>query len=155
MLDGRDLVAADDGPHGDSAAIAIEHADAANDRALLRIYNRIADQQKTILLTAASEPNLWAPRLPDLRSRLMALPVARIAEPDDFLLQALLVKQFSDRQLQVDVTVVRYLVERMERSFEMARRLVDELDLTALRQGRRVTTVLASEALVKLASCGL
>jgi len=70
-------------------------------------------------------------------------------------LQALLVKQFSDRQLQVDVTVVRYLVERMERSFEMARRLVDELDLTALRQGRRVTTVLASKALVKLASCGL
>ena len=155
MLDGRDLAAPDDGPYGDSAAIAIEHADAANDRALLRIYNRIADQQKTILLTAASEPNLWAPRLPDLRSRLMALPVARIAEPDDFLLQALLVKQFSDRQLQVDVTVVRYLVERMERSFEMARRLVDELDLTALRQGRRVTTVLASKALVKLANCGL
>jgi len=154
MLDGRDLGAAHDGLYDDSAAIAIEHADAANDRVLLRIYNGIADQRKTILLTAASEPNLWSARLPDLRSRLMALPVASIAEPDDLLLQALLVKQFSDRQLQVDVSVVNYLVARMERSFDMARRLVNELDSTALRQNRRVTTLLASKALVKLANNG-
>jgi chromosomal replication initiation ATPase DnaA len=151
MLDGRDLVAAHDGLYGD-AAIVIEHADAANDRALLRIYNGIDEQHKTILLTAESEPKCWGASLPDLCSRLMALPLARIGEPDDLLLQAVLVKQFSDRQLLIDVPVVRYLVERMERSFEMARCLVDELDSIGLRQGRRVTTVLASEALAKLAN---
>ena len=73
---------------------------------------------------------------------------------DDFLLQALLVKQFSDRQLLVDVSVVRYLVARMERSFEMVRKLVDELDSSALEEKRRVTNVLASKALEKLAKYG-
>ena len=153
ILDGRDLVGDQDGRYI-GGAIAIEHADAADDRALLRLYNGVVDERKTILLTAASRPTLWASRLPDLRSRLLALPTGRIEEPDDFLLQALLVKQFSDRQLLVDVSVIRYLVARMERSFEMVRNLVDELDSSALEEKRRVTNVLASKALEKLTKYG-
>lgn len=154
MLDGRDLVGGQDEPYVSGKAVAIKNADTANERALLRMYNGVVDQRKTILLTAATNPSFWANKLPDLRSRLLALPMARIGKPDDFLLQALLVKQFSDRQLVVDISVLRYLVERMERSFEMVRRLVDELDSSALEEKRRVTSVLASKALKKLSNCG-
>ena len=59
-------------------------------------------------------------------------------------------KQFSDRQVHIEVSVIRYLVERMERSFYMVRRLADELDAMAFREKRKITTVLASKALEKL-----
>ena len=45
-------------------------------------------------------------RLPDLASRLRALPVVALTAPDDALLRAVLVKLFADRQLAVDESLV-------------------------------------------------
>jgi len=150
LMDGRGLLSNQDVLNDPIESVVIEHAEHANDRALLRIYNGVAEHKKSILLTAITEPQFWPVSLPDLRSRLMALPAVKISEPDDLLLQALLVKQFSDRQVKIEVSVVRYLVERMERSFYMVRRLADELDAMAFSERRRITTALASKALEKL-----
>ncbi len=150
LMDGRGLISSQDGLRDFRESVVIEHAEEADDRALLRIYNGVVEHKKSILLTATSEPQFWAVPLADLRSRLMALPAVKISEPDDLLLQALLVKQFSDRQIHIEVSVIRYLVERMERSFYMVRCLVDELDAMAFRERRKITTVLASKALKKL-----
>ena len=118
-----------------------------------KVTGEKSKHKKNILLTASSQPQFWSVPLPDLRSRLMALPVVKISEPDDLLLQALLVKQFSDRQVQIEVPGIRYLVERMERSFCMVRRLVDALDAMAFSERRKITTVLASKALKKVINC--
>jgi len=150
IINGQELVNGLGELYCNAAAVAVDHSDKADERALLRIYNGAIEGAKTILLTACSAPKLWPVKLPDLRSRMMALPLVGIGEPDDLLLQAVLVKQFSDRQLMVETTVVRYLLVRMERSFEMARRVVEELDSMVVSQGRRVTTVLASKALERL-----
>jgi chromosomal replication initiation ATPase DnaA len=83
--------------------------------------------------------------LPDLVSRLRALPVVELAAPDDTLLRAVLVKLFVDRQLAVDESLIRYLVARIERSFAAARAAVAALDREALRQRRPVTRALAAE----------
>ena len=150
LVDGRDLLSNQDGFNDPRESVVVEHAEEADERALLRIYNGVVDCRKSILLTASSDPQFWSISLADLRSRLMALPVVKIGEPDDLLLQALLVKQFSDRQVHIEVSVIRYLVERMERSFYMVGRLADELDAMAFREKRKITTVLASKALEKL-----
>lgn len=150
LVDGRDLLLNQDCFSDSAESIVVEHADEANERALLRLYNGVVEYKKSILLTANSDPQFWSISLEDLRSRLMALPAVKIGEPDDFLLQALLVKQFSDRQVRIEVSVVRYLVERMERSFYMVGRLADELDAMAFREKRKITTVLAARALEKL-----
>ena len=75
----------------------------------------------------------------DLRSRLRASPAVELKPPDDALLRAVLVKHFTDRQIAVDEAVVSYLVSRMERSFEAARRLVAEIDRRALAEKADVT----------------
>ena len=150
LVNGRDLLSNQDGFNDPRESVVVEHAEEADERALLRIYNGVVDYRKSILLTASSDPQFWSISLADLRSRLMALPVVKIGEPDDLLLQALLVKQFSDRQVHIEVSVIRYLVERMERSFYMVGRLADELDAMAFREKRKITTVLASKALEKL-----
>jgi chromosomal replication initiation ATPase DnaA len=83
--------------------------------------------------------------VPDLASRLRALPVVALEAPDDALLRAVIVKLFADRQLAVDESLVAYLATRIERSFKAARAAVSALDREALRLKRPVTRALAGE----------
>ena len=112
---------------------------------MFHLLNLAKEQRRNVLLTARRPPTLWAIRLPDLASRLRALPVVELAAPDDALLRAVLVKLFVDRQLSVDESLISYLVARIERSFAAARAAVAVLDREALRQRRPVTRALAVE----------
>jgi chromosomal replication initiation ATPase DnaA len=114
---------------------------------LLHLYNLLASAGRQLLLAGREPPSRWPVELPDLRSRLGALPAVAIAPPDDALLAGLLVKLFADRQLRIDAAVVNYLLKRMERSFAAAERLVARMDATALQSRRAVTVALARDAL--------
>ena len=113
--------------------------------ALFHLLNLVHEEAAWLLITAREQPASFAIALNDLTSRLRALPVVMLAAPDDALLRAVIVKQFSDRQLVVDESVVAYLLSRIERSFAGARAAVERLDREALRQKRPVTRVLAGE----------
>ena len=89
----------------------------------------------------------WSLSLADLRSRLVAAQAVAIGPPDDGLIAALLIKLFDDRQLRVSDGVVEFLLARMERSFEAARRLVTALDEAALANRRNITVPLARQVL--------
>ncbi len=58
--------------------------------------------------------------------------MATLEPPDDALLAAVLVKLFADRGVGVGPELIRYLLARMDRSFEAAERLVARLDRAAL-----------------------
>jgi chromosomal replication initiation ATPase DnaA len=131
-----------------TGALVIEDASARLDeRALFHLLNLIREEEAYLLLTAHAAPTTWAVALPDLASRLRALPVVAVGAPDDALLRALLVKLFSDRQLAVDENLIGYLATRIEHSFAAARKTVERLDREALRQQRPVTRALAAETL--------
>ena len=100
-----------------------------------------------LVITARSWPDGWGLRTPDLLSRLRLAPAVEIAEPDDALVRAVLVKLFIDRQLVVDTSVVEYLALRIERSLEAARSVVEALDREALTAGRRITRPMAGDVL--------
>ena len=100
-----------------------------------------------LLITARAAPATWSVALPDLASRLRAVPVVTLSAPDDALLRAVMVKLFADRQLAVDENLIAYLATRIERSFAAARAAVEQLDREALRQKRAVTRALAAELL--------
>lgn len=119
----------------------------ASERILFHLLNLVREHGTSLLLTSRLAPGDLAPALPDLRSRLRALPVARIAPPDDGLLQAVLVKLFSDRQLQLEPHVVAYIVRHMERSMASAVAIAGALDTMALAARRRVTRALAADVL--------
>lgn len=123
---------------------------AAAERALLHLHNMTNERRGHLLLCAEAPPARWPIALPDLRSRLAALPTVTIAPPDDGLLEALLAKLFADRQLAVDRGTVIFIVARMERSFDAARRLVDAIDRAALASQRRPSLGLVREVVEKL-----
>jgi len=131
-----------------TGALVVEDAGPALDeRALFHLLNLVREEEGWLLLTARTAPARFGVALPDLGSRLRALPVVALSAPDDALLRALLVKLFADRQVAVDETLVSYLATRIERSFAAARETVALLDREALRRQRPVTRALAAETL--------
>ena len=134
-----------------TGALVVEDLKAGDfdERALFHLLNLAREEQAYVLITARTPPSTIEVELRDLRSRLRALPVVSLAEPDDLLFRALIVKLCTDRQLAIDESVVGYLTTRIERSYAAAREAVDRLDREALRLGRPVTRALAAELLRK------
>jgi chromosomal replication initiation ATPase DnaA len=131
-----------------TGALVIEDAAGdINERALFHLINLVREEEAWLLVTARSAPATWAVALPDLASRLRAIPAVTLASPDDALLRAVLLKLFADRQLAVDESLIAYLITRIERSFAAARAAVATLDHEALRLKRPVTRALAAEVL--------
>src|SRR5262245_61897194 len=56
-------------------------------RALLHLYNVISERRGHMLICAETAPARWPVALPDLRSRLAALPAVAIDPPGDGLLE--------------------------------------------------------------------
>ena len=121
-----------------------------DERALFHALNLAREHKHSILLTSRLAPGDLAVTLPDLRSRLRALPLVAIEAPDQALLQGILVKLFADRQLSVEPQLIAHLVRHMERSTGAAQRLVAEIDRRALATHRKVSRALATEALASL-----
>lgn len=132
---------------GAARAAILDDAEFAEEQAFLHLYNIISERRGHLLVLARRPPAHWETRLADLRSRLLAAPVASIGAPDDALLAALMVKLFADRQLVVGEDVVLYLVARLERSFAAVETAVAALDRAALAAHRRVTVALARTVL--------
>jgi chromosomal replication initiation ATPase DnaA len=135
-----------------AGALVIEDLDRGIgcERTLFHLFNLAREKGASLLLTSAVSPGDLAITLPDLRSRLRAAVTVEIAAPDDGLLAAVLVKHFADRQLLVDPQVVAWLVVNMERTMADAARVVDAIDRLALASRRKVSRVLAAEALASL-----
>jgi DnaA regulatory inactivator Hda len=139
----------------DARHCVIDDADRVQDDVtLFHLYNLIAGRGGQLLLTASRPLGDWGLGLPDLVSRLRTAWSCRIGQPDDALLEALLVKQLQDRQLSVLPGVVSYLARHMERSFAAVRRLVRELDRASLRARRPITLPLARHVLALEAEGG-
>ncbi|MCZ6720812.1 MAG: DNA replication protein [Proteobacteria bacterium] len=136
---------------GGASRWVVEEAERVGDeRRLLHLLNLVREVGGSLLLLSLMPPAQWPVALPDLASRLKALPAVGLGPPDDALLAALLVKQFADRQLQVQEEVIPYCLARMERSFAAARRLVQALDEASLAARRPVTVPLARRLLSAL-----
>lgn len=133
-------------------ALAIEDADRgiADERVFFHLLNLARETRLQVLVTTRAAPGEIAIALPDLRSRMRALPVVAIAGPDEALLRGLLVKLFADRQLEVPPHVIEHVTRHMERSTEAATRIVAEIDQLSLAAKRPVTRAVAAEALARL-----
>lgn len=126
-------------------ALLCDDADLTEQEPLFHAWNA-ASTAVPVLFIARALPRMWV-TLPDLASRLAATPTLVIGPPDEDLLAALLVKQFADRGVRIDASVVAFIVVRIERSFAAVAETVARLDAAALERGREVTVPLARAVL--------
>ncbi len=117
------------------------------DEALFHLINLAARSGGGLLVTARIPPAQWPATLPDLRSRLNALPVAEIDSPDDTVLEGVLRRFFRERNIRPPEEVYPYLLRRMSRSTVDAREIVRRLDEAGDAEFKPVTRVLARQVL--------
>ena len=128
--------------------VLIEDVDqGVDDEALFHLINMAGREGGGLLLTAREAPAAWRTELPDLRSRLNALLVAEIEEPDDEVLEGVLKKFFRERSIRAPKEVYPYLLRRMERSIPYAREIVKRLDEAADDEQRPISRILARQIL--------
>ncbi|WP_374570181.1 chromosomal replication initiator DnaA [Phenylobacterium sp.] len=128
--------------------VLIEDVDqGVDDEALFHLINMAGREGSGLLLTARSAPASWPAALPDLRSRLNALPVVEIEEPDDQVLEGVLRKFFRERSIRAPKDVFPYLLRRMRRSIPHAREIVRRIDEVADDEQRPISRTLARQIL--------
>lgn len=138
---------------GNVSALVVENLDdpKRDDQALFHLLNMSRERKISLLLTSRTQPGAMEIALPDLRSRMRALPHITLSQPDDPLLKAILIKLFEDRQILVDPALINYIAARMDRSMARVLNTVDALDRYGLEKGRRVTRSLARDVIDGLA----
>ena len=137
-----DVAAAGGGP-----ALLEDVDQGVDDEALFHLINMAGREGCGLLLTAREAPAAWRAALPDLRSRLNALFVAEIEEPDDEVLEGVLRKFFRERSIRPPKEVFPYLLRRMQRSIPYAREIVKRLDEAADDEQRPISRTLARQIL--------
>jgi len=102
-----------------------------------------------LLLVGTKPPADWVIALPDLRSRLASLPVAKLGEPDEALMDVVLRRVCREQFIQLSDDAAKYLVRRLPRTFAAARQWAAALDQELVRGSKPVTTAIAKRALEK------
>lgn len=135
--------------------LLIEDADAGVDeQALWRVLDLARQERGAVLLTGALPPAAWRVGLPDLKSRLVALPVARLGEPDEALMEVVLRRICREQFILLSDDAAKYLVQRLPRTFAAARTVAAALDADLVRGAKPVSLALAKRALQR-AQAGL
>lgn len=137
--------------HRENKCLIVEDVSSkVDEEALFHLYNLYQNEGGYILFTA-DEPFSRIPfKLPDLASRLNAVPSIPILSPDDRMLEALVIKLFSDRQVGISAEVLNYIVQNTERSFSYVEKLVEEADRLSLCYKRAVSIPIIKQAIYTL-----
>ena len=95
-----------------AGALVVEDIDGGtSETALFHLLNFAREEGKVLLLTCAMPPAQLALSLPDLVSRLRALPHAALGEPDGALLERLIEKLFADRGIDAKDGMAAYIAK--------------------------------------------
>lgn len=121
--------------------------DAEAQESLFHLLNEVKLTGSTLLVTSSRHPTKLDILLADLTSRLAGFTAIGIGMPDEMLLEALIMKQFSDKQLKVSPDVVTYMLSRAGRSCAAIKKLVDKIDAQALTQKRNITVPFVREVM--------
>ena len=132
---------------GNHAWVLDSIEDVTDAPALAQLINHVRARGDYVLITARVAAPELPFILPDLNSRLKALPSVALGVPDDALLMGLLAKQFADRQLRIAPDVLSFTVQHIERSYEAVQGFVRTLDRMSLTRGRAISVALVREAL--------
>ena len=127
----------------------VDGAERADEEELFHAWNNAQESGRPLVMIADIAPPDWAPRLPDLRTRIAVTPVTRIGLPDDALFPQLIELLFADRGLYVPGEALRFMAARLERDYWAAERAVEVIDRFAIAERARLTAPTVRRALAE------
>ena len=128
--------------------IIIENLDINVDEKLLYTIFNILDQDNKFLIITSSKPiSQILFSLEDLRSRTKNCLLAKIEDPDDELMFALILKNLSDRQIILDKKLIDFIIKRVERSYGKIFEFIYKIDKISLKKKKPIDFKIINEAL--------
>jgi len=131
-----------------------DDADQRDEEELFHAWNQAQDTGRPLVMISEEVPPAWAPKLPDLKTRLAVTPVTRIAHPDDALFGALIQLHFADRGLHIPVDALRFMTDRLHRDYWTAERAVEAVDRFAIAERARLSMPTVRRALAEARMIG-
>jgi len=131
-----------------------DDAEERDEEEIFHAWNQAQDTGRPLVMVADEAPPLWAPRLPDLKTRLAVTPVIRIEHPDDMLFSALIQLFFADRGLHIPTDALRFMAERLHRDYWTAERAVETIDRFAVSERARLSLPTIRRALIEARMIG-
>ena len=129
-----------------SNSIIIEDLDESFDEKLLySIFNLVEQDNKYLLISSKKPIDTMKFTLPDLLSRLKNCIIAKIEQPDDELIYAIILKSFSDRQINLDNKIIDYIVKRIARSYSKMHEFIYKIDELSLKKKKSINFKIIKE----------
>jgi chromosomal replication initiation ATPase DnaA len=131
--------------------VLIDEADREADEATLwRLLDLAKAEGGAMLLVGLKPPLAWEASIPDLRSRLAALAIARLGEPDEALMEVVLRRVCREQFIHLSDDAARYLARRLPRTFAAAYSLAAAIDADLAKGAKPVAVPAARRALEKV-----
>lgn len=129
----------------------VDDADRLSDpRRLLLMIEQARESGARLAIAGRGDPGDWAQGLRDLRSRLFAAARIGLAEPDDVLMQAVILKLLKDRQLRAGPEIAAYAAARLPGTFAAAESFVAAIDAASIAAAAPVGVKLARIVIANL-----
>ena len=110
-----------------------------NEDFIYTLFN-IIDQDNKFLIITSSQPIAEIDfTLEDLKSRTKNCLLAKIENPDDELIFALILKNLSDRQITLDKKLIDFIIKRIERSYGKIFEFIYKIDEISLKKKNQST----------------
>jgi ATPase involved in DNA replication initiation len=88
-----------------------------DEKLMYSIFNIVDQDNKYLIINSIKPINEFNFNLEDLKSRSKNCLFAKIDSPDDELIFAIILKNFSDRQIQIDKKLIDFIIKRIDRSY--------------------------------------
>ena len=130
--------------------IVLEDLNLDVDEKLIYTLFNIIDQDNKFLIITSTEPVAEIDfKLEDLKSRTKNCLLAKIENPDDELMFALILKNLSDRQIALDKKLIDFIIKRVERSYGKIFEFIYKIDRISLKKKKPIDFKIINEALEK------
>jgi chromosomal replication initiation ATPase DnaA len=118
-----------------------------NEKLIYTLFNIIDQDNKYLIITTKKPISEIKFKLEDLKSRTKNFLLAKIDNPDDELMFALILKNFSDRQITIDKKLIDFIIKRVERSYSKIFEFIYKIDRISLKKKKPIDFKIINEAL--------
>ena len=118
-----------------------------DERLIYSLFNIIDQENKYLIINSLIPVSKISFKLEDLRSRTKNCLVAKIDKPEDDLMFALILKNFSDRQITIDKKLIDFIIKRVDRSYGKIFEFIYKIDEISLKRKKSIDFKIIKEVL--------
>ena len=109
-----------------------------NEVLIYSLFNLIDNDNKYLIINSIIPINEIDFKLNDLKSRTKNCLFASIEKPDDELMFALILKNFSDRQIIIEKKLIDFIIKRIDRSYSKIFEFIYKIDELSLKKKKPI-----------------